>query len=163
MDVLWLLLIEFGHLILILQQWLRLTDEKNRNTSIFFLCLQDFWLVRPAPEDHPTSIILVFPKCQTMVETGRIGRLEETRGLIAVQRRDPKENLVGTLGNLSAEAQGPASNLGVGMISLGVNLVRAFKKVKVKTNSVVTEMLGVAIRMDAPARRGDTRGYAVTW
>lgn len=121
----------------------------------FLLYLQVSWLARQEPEDRLTSIILIFPTSETAVGTGRRDRPEETRGLREAQRKDLRGNLVEILGNLSAEAQGMATSLGIR--NLAGSLARVTKKVKAKTSLAVTELQGVAIRMDAPARRGNIR------
>jgi len=86
---------------------------------------------------------------EAAVETGRRDRPEERRGLREVQRKDPIGNLVEILGNLLVR------NLGIRTISLGGSRSQVIKKVKAKTSLAGTEVQGVAIRMDAPARKGN--------
>lgn len=117
-------------------------DTKQEMTSL--LCLQVSWLARPVLEDRLISIILILPKSETAVEAGR-DRPEERRA----QRRGLIGNQVEILENLLAR------NLGTRMTSLGGSLVLAIKKAKAKTSLAVTEAQGVAIRMDALARRGN--------
>lgn len=134
---------------------------KRENVTFICKILQAFWLVSQVREEVPASIPLIFLNNVTIVETGRRGCLTETRGLREVQRKDLRENLVEISGNLSTEGQRKARNLGIRMTSLGVISVRGVKKVKDKTSLVVTKVLGVAIRMDVTARRGNTRRFAV--
>jgi len=75
---------------------------------------------------------------------------ERRRGPREVQR-NPIGNLVGILGNPLAR------NLGRRMISLGGNHGPVIRKVKAKTSLAGTEVRGVAIRMDVPARRGNIK------